>query len=134
MKIVKKIFCVLFALFLSFNAFCIIFDGANSLIKIIDKKLSKEEKVVKLIRRIDELSAKNPDKLRTQLLEKNKNTGKTPLFYAAEIMDENLFDKMVQGLGNDIFTIINQKDIEGRTILLDCIYGYYDNKQAVIRN
>lgn len=127
----KKIFCVLFALFLSFNAFCI---GANSLIKIIDKKLSKEEKVVKLIRRIDELSAKNPDKLRTQLLEKNKNTGKTPLFYAAEIMDENLFDKMVQGLGNDIFTIINQKDIEGRTILLDCIYGYYDNKQAVIRN
>ena len=130
----KKIFCVLFALFLSFNAFCIIFDGANSLIKIIDKKLSKEEKVVKLIRRIDELSAKNPDKLRTQLLEKNKNTGKTPLFYAAEIMDEKLFDKMVQRLGNDIFTIINQKDIEGRTILLDCIYGYYDNKQAVIRN
>lgn len=130
----KKIFCVLFALFLSFNAFCIIFDGANSLIKIIDKKLSKEEKVEKLIRRIDELSAKNPDKLRTQLLEKNKNTGKTPLFYAAEIMDENLFDKMVQGLGNDIFTIINQKDIKGRTILLDCIYGYYDNKQAVIRN
>lgn len=130
----KKIFCVLFALFLSFNAFCIIFDGANSLIKIIDKNLSKEEKVVKLSRRIDELSAKNPDKLRTQLLEKNKNTGKTPLFYAAEIMDENLFDKMVQGLGNDIFTIINQKDIEGRTILLDCIYGYYDNKQAVIRN
>lgn len=130
----KKIFCVLFALFLSFNAFCIIFDGANSLIKIIDKKLSKEEKVEKLIRRIDELSAKNPDKLRTQLLEKNKNTGKTPLFYAAEIMDENLFDKMVQGLGNDIFTIINQKDIEGRTILLDCIYDYYDNKQAVIRN
>lgn len=130
----KKIFCVLFALFLSFNAFCIIFDGANSLIKRIDKKLSKEEKVVKLIRRIDELSAKNPDKLRTQLLEKNKNTGKTPLFYAAEIMDENLFDKMVQGLGNDIFTIINQKDIEGRTILLDCIYGYYDNKKAVIRN
>lgn len=125
----KKIFCVLFALFLSFNAFCIIFDGANSLIKIIDKKLSKEEKVVKLIRRIDELSAKNPDKLRTQLLEKNKNTGKTPLFYAAKIMDENLFDKMVQGLGNDIFTIINQKDIKGRTILLDCIYGYYDNKQ-----
>ena len=124
----------MFALFLSFNAFCINFDGANSLIKIIDKKLSKEEKVVKLIRRIDELSAKNPDKLRTQLLEKNKNTGKTPLFYAAEIMDENLFDKMVQGLGNDIFTIINQKDIEGRTILLDCIYGYYDNKQAVIRN
>ena len=130
----KKIFCVLFALFLSFNAFCIIFDGANSLIKIIDKKLSKEEKVVKLIRRIDELSAKNPDKLRTQLLEKNKNTGKTPLFYTAEIMDEKLFDKMVQRLGNDIFTIINQKDIEGRTILLDCIYGYYDNKQAVIRN
>lgn len=130
----KKIFCVLFALFLSFNAFCIIFDGANSLIKIIDKKLSKKEKVEKLIRRIDELSAKNPDKLRTQLLEKNKNTGKTLLFYAAEIMDENLFDRMVQGLGNDIFTIINQKDIEGRTILLDCIYGYYDNKQAVIRN
>lgn len=60
-----------------------------SINQIIEKKESKEETVFNINKRINDLKSKNKQKLQKELTEVNKN-GQSPLYYAVEIMNENL--------------------------------------------
>ena len=119
----KRIICVLLALFLSLNAFCGIWDNFKNayddaknppLIKIMGD--FTKDVTPQLKQRIIELAQKDPDKLRKQLSEQN-NDGYTPLFYAVLMMDEQLLDMMLDGLSIYAKDVINKHSYENFSVL-----------------
>ena len=93
-----------------------------SINKIIEKKESKEKTVFNINKRINELKTKDKVKLQRELSEVNKN-GQSPVYYAVELMNESLFNNMINGLGTskNIASVINKKDKEGQTLLLHAL-------------
>lgn len=127
----KRIICVLLALFLSLNAFCGTFGDVvdavkakagdvyddlthSSLINMIGDGTT--DVTPQLKQRIIELAQKDPDKLRKQLSEQN-NDGYTPLFYAVLMMDEQLLDMMLDGLSIYAKDVINKHSYENFSVL-----------------
>lgn len=123
----KRIICVLMALCLSLNVFSITWDGVkakandvlddfthSSLINMIGDGTT--DVTPQLKQRIIELAQKDPGKLRNQLREQN-NAGRTPLFYAVEMMDEQLLDMMLVGLSIYAKDVINTPDYDGISVL-----------------
>lgn len=115
----KKLFlftAVLFSL-ISFSAALPSKD--LSINQIIEKNESKEKTVYNINKRISELKAKNKKKLQEELAEVNKS-GQSPLYYAVAVMNEGLFNSMINGLGTakNITSVINKKDKEDQTLLL----------------
>ena len=127
----KRIICVLLALFLSLNVFSITLDGFkakikdgfdnfthSSLINMIGDGTT--DVTPQLKQRIIELAQKDPGKLRNQLREQN-NAGRTPLFYAVEMMDEQLLDMMLDGLSIYAKDVINTPDYDGISVLAETL-------------
>lgn len=90
-----------------------------SINQIIEKKESKEKTVFNINKRISELKSKNKKKLQKELADVNKS-GQSPLYYAVGLMNEGLFNSMINGLGTakNVSSVINKKDKEGQTLLV----------------
>lgn len=103
------------------------FESLNTIINDSDKSNT----TARLKKRIDVLKRKNPDKLRKELIEKDSN-GETPLFYAVRIMDENLVNSMLSGLGNTVYSVINEKNIKSVSLLMAALTSDYTVNYSII--
>ena len=103
------------------------FESLNTIINDSDKSNT----TARLKKRIDDLKRKNPDKLRKELIEKDSD-GETPLFYAVRIMDENLVNSMLSGLGNTVYSVINDANLESQSILMTALLSEYPVNYSII--
>lgn len=65
------------------------------------------------------------------VLQKDDTTGKTPLHYAAEYLDQNLLSEILNNAGNSLSTVLQEPDAQGHTALA-LVYEKPEEKAAAV--